>query len=482
MIERGFRPDFSSRVVAELKSIRGPAERTERSVRDLTALLWCSIDNDESRDLDQLTVAEALPGGTTKAYVAIADVDALVDRRSAIDDHARHNTTSVYTPAAVFSMIPEKLSTDFTSLGFEVNRIAIVVEMEFAEDGSHVRSDVCRAAVRNRAKLAYNSVAAWLEGKDAIPRAIANVPGLEENIKLQDRLAQRLASRRREHGALSLETIQARPVFDGTQLKGLAFDKPNRAKQIIEDLMIAANTSVARFLAEHRSPSIRRIVRVPKDWMRIVEIAAEKGFKLPMEPEPVALEHFLEASRLADPEHFPDLSLCVIKLIGSGEYVAEFQGRAAPGHFGLAVEEYSHATAPNRRYPDLTSQRLIKAVLEGKSSPFGEAELETIAKYCTEMADLAKKIERQVVKSAAALLLEERIGETFEALVTGAADKGTWVRLIKLPAEGKLVVGYEGKKVGERLRVKLLATDVNRGFVDFQAEGPGEFRRNSSGF
>ena len=469
MIERGFRPDFSSRVVAELERIRGPAERTERSVRDLTRLLWCSIDNDESRDLDQLTVAEALPGGAVKAFVAIADVDALVDRRSALDDHARHNTTSVYTPAAIFSMIPEKLSNDFTSLGFDANRLAIVVEIEFAPDGSPVRSDVYRAAVRNRAKLAYNSVAAWLDGDEAAPAAVANVTGLEDNLRLQDRLAQTLKSRRREHGALSLETIQARPVFAGRQLTGLAFEKANRAKDIIEDLMIAANTTVARFLGAHGSPSIRRVVRTPKDWGRIVEIAAEKGFKLPPKPESAALESFLAESRAADPVHFPDLSLCVIKLIGSGEYVAEFKGHEAPGHFGLAVEDYSHATAPNRRYPDLTSQRLVKAVLDHKPPPFGETELATIAKYCTEMADLAKKIERQVVKSAAALLLETRVGETFGALVTGAADKGTWVRLVDLPAEGKLVAGFEGKKVGQRLDVKLLATDVERGFVDFGA-------------
>ena len=469
MIERGFRPDFSSRIVAELERIRKPIERTEEAVRDLTGLLWCSIDNDESRDLDQLTVAEALPGGANRAFVAIADVDALVDRRSAIDEHARHNTTSVYTPAAIFSMIPEKLSTDFTSLGFEANRLAIVVEMEFAGDGSPARSDIYRAAVRNHAKLAYNSVAAWLDGKANPPRAVAAVPGLAENLRLQDSLAKRLKARRHARGALSLETLQARPVFDGSVLKDLAFDTANRAKDIIEDFMIAANSTVAHFLTAHGSPSIRRVVREPKDWNRIVELAAERGSTLPGKPDPSALEHFLAAARTADPLRFPDLSLSVIKLIGSGEYVAQPPGGISPGHFGLAVEDYTHSTAPNRRYPDLTTQRLIKAALEDKPPPLGEAELAEVAKRCTEMSDAAKKVERQVVKAAAALLLEPMIGQQFDSIVTGAADKGTWVRLLTFPAEGRLVRGFEGKKVGQLLRVKLVLAEPDRGFIDFEA-------------
>ena len=469
MIERGFRPDFSSRIVAELERIRKPVERTEAAVRDLTNLLWCSLDNDESRDLDQLTVAEALPDGAVKALVAIADVDALVDRRSAIDDHARHNTTSVYTPAAIFSMIPEKLSTDFTSLGFDANRLAIVVEVEFTGDGSPSKSEIYRAAVRNRAKLAYNSVAAWLDGKAAAPRAVAAVPGLDENLRLQDRLARRLKARRHARGALSLETLQARPVFDGVLLKDLTFDTPNRAKDIIEDFMIAANSAAAQFLQAHESPSIRRIVREPKDWNRIVELAAERGSTLPGKPDPSALEHFLVAARAADPLRFSDLSLAVIKLIGSGEYVALAVGGLSPGHFGLAVEDYTHSTAPNRRYPDLTTQRLIKAALEGKPPPLSAAELGEVAKRCTEMSDAAKKVERQVAKAAAALLLEPKIGRQFDAIVTGAADKGTWVRLLEFPAEGRLVRGIEGKKVGQLLRVKLVLADPDRGFIDFEA-------------
>jgi exoribonuclease-2 len=468
MIERGFRPDFSSRIVAELERIRKPVERTEGAVRDLTQLLWCSIDNDESRDLDQLTVAEELADGAVKVLVAIADVDALVDPRSALDDHARHNTTSVYTPAAIFSMIPEKLSNDFTSLGFEANRLAVVVEMEFAADLTLTRSDIYRAAVRNHAKLAYNSVAAWLDGKARPPRAVSNIPGLDENLKLQDGLAKRLKANRHAKGALSLETLQAHPVFEGSVLKDLAFESSNRAKDIIEDFMIAANSAVAQFLASRGSPSIRRVVRTPKDWNRIVEIAAEMGTNLPKDPDPSALEAFLASARTADPVRFPDLSLSIIKLIGPGEYIAEAPGSASPGHFGLAVEDYTHATAPNRRYPDLTTQRLVKAALEGERPPFGDAELDAIAKHSTEMADAAKKVERQVVKSAAALLLLPKIGRPFTSIVTGASNKGTWVRLLEFPAEGKLVRGFDGKKVGQRLRVKLVSVDVNRGFIDFE--------------
>lgn len=469
MIEHGFRPDFSPRITAELDHIKGPSESTEGTIRDLTHLLWCSIDNDESRDLDQLTVAEALASGAAKVYVAIADVDALVDPSSAIDDHARFNTTSVYTPAAIFTMLPEKLSTDLTSLGFEVNRLAIVVEMEIGEDGSQVRSDVYRASVRNRAKLAYNSVAAWLDKKAQPPTAISNVAALDENLQLQDRVARKLKSRRHTQGALSLETVQARPVFDDSHLMDLSFDAQNRARDIIEDFMIAANSAVVHFLASHGSPSIRRVVRTPKDWSHIVTLAAERGARLPAQPDSAALEHFLSNAQAADPIRFPDLSLSVIKLIGAGEYVAEPPGGASPGHFGLAVEDYTHSTAPNRRYPDLTTQRLIKAALEGKPSPYGGAALQVIARHCTEMSNEAKKVERQVMKSAAALLLKPKIGRMFESIVTGASDKGTWVRLLDFPAEGKLVRGFDGKTVGQRLRVKLVAADEERGYIDFEA-------------
>ena len=469
MLERGFLPDFSPGAAAELAGIRGAAEERGPAVRDMTDLPWCSIDNDDSRDLDQLTVAEPLPGGAVRASVAIADVDSLVGRKSALDAHARHNTTSVYTPAAVFPMLPERLSTDLTSLGFDTDRLAIVVRMTFAPDGSLQASDIARAVVRNRAKLAYNSVAAWLEGTAAMPDAVGKAPGLDANIRLQDDLARKLKARRHRNGALTFETVQARPVFDGAFLRDLAVDKPNRAKDIIEDFMIAANTATARHLESSGFPLIRRVVRTPKDWDRIVELAGEKGFILPGKPDSGALELFLSAAREADPLRFPDLSLSVIKLIGRGEYVAEAPGGSAPGHFGLAVEDYTHSTAPNRRYPDLATQRLVKASLAGRPPPFGGAELDALAKHCTEMADAAKKVERQVVKSAAALLLEPRVGSRFEAIVTGAAEKGTWVRLLEMPVEGRLMHGFGGRKVGQRLNVKLVSTDVERGYIDFTA-------------
>ncbi len=468
MLKRGLVPDFSPQAMAELDKIQGPATRSDGSTRDLRGLLWCSIDNDESRDLDQLTVAEAMSDGATRIMVAIADVDAIVKKGSAIDDHARQNTTSVYTVAETFPMLPSKLSTDLTSLNRESDRLAIVVEVVLAGDGSIRSSDVYEATVRSRAKLAYNSTAAWLEGRGPMPREVAAVDGLDENIRLQDRAAQQLKALRHIHGALDLETIEARPVFDGDVLKGLEADVRNRAKNIIEDFMIAANGAAARYLASKESVSLRRVVRVPKRWSRIVELAAEQGSTLPAEPDSKALEQFLASARAADPLRFPDLSLSVIKLLGPGEYVVQAPGAAVAGHFGLAVKDYAHSTAPNRRYPDLITQRLLKAALAGRPLPYRNDELEALAKHCTQKEDAAAKVERQVTKSAAAMLLESRIGEQFDAIVTGASNKGTWVRLLNPPVEGRLEVGLEGTDVGHRLRVQLVHTDVERGFIDFR--------------
>src|ERR1039458_1340527 len=396
MLERGLVPEFPPQAIAELDGIHGPATRTDESTRDLRNLLWCSIDNDDSRDLDQLTVAEGLPDGATKVLVAIADVDALVKKGSALDDHARQNTTSVYTVAEIFPMLPEKLSTDLTSLNYESDRLAIVIEMVLAGDGSLQNSDLYRATVRNRAKLAYNSVAGWLEGNGPMPQGIGRVSGLDENLRLQDRVAQKLKALRHEHGALDLETIEARPVFDGDELKDLEADKANRAKDIIEDFMIAANGVTARYLAAKKFPSLRRVVRVPKHWDGIVELAAERGSTLPKEPDAKALEQFLVSAKAADPLRFPDLSLSVIKLMGPGEYVVELPGGSVAGHFGLAVEDYAHSTAPNRRYPDVITQRLLKAAAAGHSVPYQNDELEALATQCTEKEDAAKKVERQV--------------------------------------------------------------------------------------
>jgi VacB/RNase II family 3'-5' exoribonuclease len=471
MLERGLRPDFSAAALAELDSMQAPAGVNGESIRDLTGLLWASIDNDDSLDLDQLTVAEALPGDKVTIRVAVADVDALVTNGSAIDEHARHNTTSVYTAAEIFPMLPEKLSTDLTSLNFDEVRLAVVVEMAVGADGSLQGSDIYRARVRNHAKLAYNSVAAWLEGNGAVPEKIAAVAGLAENLRMQDRAAQSLKNLRRAQGALSLETIEAKPVFDGDQIRDLEVEGKNRAKEIIEDFMIAANGVTARYLAARKFPSIRRVVRTPKRWDRIVELAREHSFRLPANPDSVALDEFLVKAKAADPLRFPDLSLAVIKLLGAGEYIAELPGAKAPGHFGLAVKDYAHSTAPNRRYTDLITQRLLKAAIAGRAAPYSFAELDLLAKHFTTVEDAANKVERQVAKSAAALLLEARIGEQFDAIVTGASPKGTWARLLAIPVEGRVVRGFEGVDVGDRMRVQLSAVDVERGYIDFRKVG-----------
>ena len=472
MLERGLLPDFSPSALAELNRIPGAATVADVPSHDLRDLIWCSIDNDDSRDLDQLSVAEALPNGATKVLVAIADVDSLVRKSSAIDQHARTNTTSIYTTALTFPMLPERLSTDLTSLNNECDRLALVIEMVIAADGTLSTSQIYAATVRNHAKLAYNSVAAWLDGKGPMPPALGKVPGLDENIRLQDRVAQSLKAQRRTHGALDLETVELCPVFAGEELRDLQADQKNRAKDIIEDFMIAANGVTARYLSAQKLPSLRRVVRTPKRWDRIVELAAEHKFPLPPAPDSKALEAFLTAEKAEDPLRFPDTSLSVIKLLGPGEYVVEIPGNDSAGHFGLAVRDYTHSTAPNRRYPDLLTQRLLKAALASKPLPYATDELVALAKRCTEMEDAAKKVERQVEKSAAAILLESRIGEKFDAIVTGAADKGTWVRIFNPPIEGRLVSGFQGLDVGQRLRVQLVHTDVERGYIDF-ARGNG---------
>ncbi len=466
MLEKGLLPEFSPAALAELQAIQAPADAA--GVRDLTDLLWSSIDNDDSRDLDQLTVAETLPGGHVRIRVAIADVDALVRKGAAIDEQASHNTTSVYTAAGVYPMLPERLSTDLTSLNFDQERLAVVVEMVIAPDGSLQASDIYRARVRNHAKLAYRSVGAWLEGTGGVPQGISAVAGLAENLRVQDRTAQSMKNLRHAHGALSLETIEAKPVFDGDQVRDLEANQINRANELIADFMIAANGVTARYLAAKQSPSIRRVVQTPKRWDRIVALAHEHNVSLPSTADSVALDRFLVNAKAADPVRFPDLSLSVIKLLGAGEYVAEKPGDTAPGHFGLAIKDYAHSTAPNRRYADLITQRLLKAAIAGQAPPYSYAELEALAKHLTQEEDAANKVERQVGKSAAAILLESRIGERFAAIVTGASDKGTWARLLTIPVEGRVVHGFEGVDVGDRIKVELVSTNVEHGFIDFK--------------
>jgi exoribonuclease-2 len=471
MLQRGLEPDFPAPALAEVEGLAAPGAPFEAEVRDLRDLGWCSIDNDDSRDLDQLTVATPLAGGGVKVMVAVADVSTLVAPGSAVDVHAGANTTSIYTPPQTFPMLPERLSTDLTSLGPGEDRLAVIIETTVDGEGATGASSVYRAAVRNHAQLAYSSVGAWLEGQGDMPAAVGAVPGLAECLRLQDQVAQRLKTYRHEHGALELETIEVRAQFDGDTVSELTAEGRNRAKEIIEDFMIAANGVIARFLEGHGFPVMRRVVRSPERWQRIVDIAFEHGDRLPAEADVKALHDFLVRRRAADPLRFPDLSLAIIKLLGRGEYVASFPGGDVTGHFGLAVSDYTHSTAPNRRYPDLVTQRLLRAALAGRPVPYGREQLETLAAHCTQKEDDVQKVERLLRKAAAACLLDGQIGRAFDGIVTGASPKGTWARIFDPPIEGRITEGADGLDVGDRVRVKLVHTDPERGFIDFARTG-----------
>ena len=467
MIEHGLQPDFSPEAQRQADSASQTAASTRPKIRDLRALLWSSIDNDDTRDLDQLVVAEPLAGGIVKILVAIADVDALVQRGSPIDEHARGNTTSVYTAAKVFPMLPERLSTDLTSLHEGQERLAVVVDMAIDATGTVTAFGVYRALVLNRAKLTYDSVAAWLDGHAPAPASVSAVAGLEQQLRHQDQVAQTLRRVRYERGALNFETVQARPVFNDGVLTDMRADERNRAKELIEDFMIASNGVVARYLQSKGRSLLRRVLRSPERWPRIVALAASVGERLPEQPDALALNAFLASRRSADPATFPDLSLSVLKLLGSGEYAVELPNQPADGHFGLAVNEYTHSTAPNRRFPDLITQRLLKAALDGAAAVYTDAELRELAAHCTAQEKNANKVERQVRKAATALLLIDRIGQHFNGIVTGASEKGTWVRISEPIAEGKVVKGSAGLDVGDRVRVELIHVDPERGFIDF---------------
>ena len=470
MRERGLEPEFPKPAIEQLKTIDGPSAEDGAGIVDMTGLLWCSIDNDDSRDLDQLTASEVLPDGSVRILVAIADVDTLVEKETPIDRHAQINTTSVYTSARIFPMLPEKLSTDFTSLNPHEERVATVTEMVFAPDGEMLRSHITRARVHNKAKLAYDAVAAWIDGNGPLPEAADRVPGMDEQIRTQDSVAQQLRARRREHGSLEFETFQPRAEFQGDQVVAIKQQEQNRARQLIEEFMVATNGVTARFLAGKRRAAIRRVVRSPERWARIAQVAAERGWELPIDPDSKALEQFLAAERKRDPLRFPDLSLVIVKLMGRGEYVVERPGGPNIGHFGLAVRDYSHSTAPNRRYPDLIASRLIKAALAEVKSPYSDMELEFLANRCTQQEDAANKVERQLRKSEAAMLLEDHIGETFDGVVTGESKGNTWVRIFEPPAEGKLLPSRD-VQVGDKVRAKLISTNVERGFIDFEMIG-----------
>lgn len=467
MRSRGLLPEFPCDVLAEAEAARQHSPERDADVRDLRHLTWFSIDNADTRDLDQLSVVEPLGNGAVRLLVAVADVDALVPIDGAIDRHAAVNTTSVYTAAGVFPMLPEVLSTDLTSLHQGQERAAVVVDMEVQADGSVDGAQLYRALVVNQAKLTYDDVSAWLEGRAPLPGP-KDVTALEQQLRVHDDVALRMRRWRQSRGALEINTISARPVFRDGALVDLRPDERLRAKDLIADLMIAANTATARFLAQEGFPSLRRFLESPRRWDRIEALAASHGTVLPTEPDAVALQRFLGERRDADPAGFADLSLKLVKMLGPGVYVAAQPDGRDVGHFGLAASNYAHSTAPNRRYPDLVTQRLVKAALASKPSPYDFAALQAIAQHCTEQESHANAVERQVLKAAATFLLQDRIGDVFDAIVTGAAPKGTFVRIAQPLLEGRLVRGFEQADVGDALRVRLVALDAERGHIDFE--------------
>jgi len=465
MVENGFEPDFPDGVPQQLAQIKARPQTVSSDVRDLRNLLWSSIDNDTSRDLDQIEVAERLPNGDVKVLVGIADVDAFVAKASPIDNHAAKETTTVYTGIRNFPMLPEELSTGASSLLENEDRPSMVIEFVVSADGSVNSSNLYPAMVRNQAQLTYNAVGEWLEGTGHAPPKISVSAQLQAQLKLQDEVAQVLKNQRYRHGALNIETNEVHPVVLNQQVVDVVKQEKNRATELIEDFMIAANGVVARAL--EKVSSLRRIVKTPERWDRIVQLAATKGEQLPAQPDSKALNDFLVKRKAADPDHFADLSLAVIKLIGPGEYVLERPGDPEQGHFGLAVQDYTHSTAPNRRFADIVTQRLIKAMLAGAPAPYSDDELAGIAKNCTVKEDAARKVEREMTKRLSAVAMSHRIGETFNAIVTGVTPHGTFVRVLQPHIEGLLAQGQQGLDVGDKVRVKLTRTDVQRGYIDF---------------
>lgn len=471
MIENNFAPDAPQAITeaADLLRAQTTNSSADSSIRDLRSLLWSSIDNASSRDLDQIEYAEKLSNGGIKLLIGIADVDAFVPKDSIIDHFAYKNTISVYAAHHVFPMLPEQLSTDLTSLRQDVDHLSVVVEMIVRADGDVQTSDVYRALVRNHAKLSYEEIGAWLDGNSAMPKIVAKVEGLEAQIRLQKETAERLYDLRRKNGALEFETIESVPVVQNDSIINLETESQNNsARKIIENFMIAANVEMAEFLQNRQSLSLRRVVKTPARWNRIVEVAAGLGEHLQQAPDSIALAEFLERRRQADAIHFPDLSLSIIKLLGAGEYVVqESDAPESDGHFGLAVHDYAHSTAPNRRYADLIVQRLIKATLEHSHSPYTFEELNEIAAHCNERESAARKVERQIRKTIAAIVMASRVGEIFDAIVTGITPSGTFARTLSPSVDGRVVAGEENLQVGEKVRVKLVSTNAEKGFIDF---------------
>lgn len=465
MIAQGFQPDFPPEALRQLAEIEAqPAPAAD--VRDLRSLLWSSIDNDSSRDLDQAEVAERTADGI-RVLVAIADVDADVPAGTPIDQHAAIETTSVYTGIRTFPMLPEQLSTGLTSLNQDADRLALVIEFTVGPDGEITSGDVYRALIRNRAQLTYSGIGPWLEGHAAAPAKVASSPDLANQLKIQDEAAHLLMEERQRMGALNLDRSEAEILFDGAKVTGIGTRNKNRATELIENFMVASNGVMARTLGKAGVSSIRRVVRTPERWPRIVELAARYGDKLPAEPSSKALNDFLARRRAQDAVHYADVSLAVVKLMGPGEYVLSRSGEDAPGHFALAAHDYTHSTAPNRRFADTVTQRLIKSVIGKRPSPYSDPQLDEIARNCTLKEDAARKVERVMNKRIAAVAMEPRIGDTFAAVVTGVTPKGTFVRVANPPAEGLLIRGEQGVDVGDQIHARLVSTDPRRGYLDF---------------
>lgn len=467
MIEAGFQPDLTPEIQAQLNKLKSAPPSGGDNTRDLRKLLWSSIDNRESRDLDQIEWSEQLADGRMRILIGIADVDAYVPKDSPVDRHAKLNTTSVYMGIMTYPMLPEKLSFDISSLLPNLDRLAIVTELIVDRNGTVVSSEFYRALVRNHAKLAYPDIGPWLDSKDDLPDKL-DQPGLAEQLRMQEKGADWLHDLRVKNGALNLATVEATPVAKDGKVVDIATTDHNSARDLIENLMVAANTAMAKELDKKGTYSIRRIVREPKRWPKIVETAQTLGETLPEEPDSKALSEFLARRKAADPDHFPDLSLTIVKLLGPGEYVVVKSGEAHEGHFGLAVQDYTHSTAPNRRYPDLVTQRLLKSVIDGKAETYSQADLEEIAAHCTAMASAANKVERLIRKAAAAVLLSDKIGQTFKGIVTGVKEDGTFVRISKPSAEGRIIKNQDGIDVGDKVKVRLLSTNPAKGFIDFQ--------------
>ncbi|HEX7895887.1 MAG TPA: RNB domain-containing ribonuclease [Terriglobales bacterium] len=465
MLEHGFEPEFPAAVQQQLAKMNGNLARGDGNARDMRALLWSSIDNDTSRDLDQIEVAEKLPDGRVKVMIGIADVDAFVPKACPIDDHAAKETTTVYTGVRIFPMLPEQLSTGSSSLLEDQDRLAIVIEFVVDQDGNSGGGTVYPAMVRNKAQLTYNAIGSWLDNGAAPPPKVAASADLQSQLRLQNEVAQALRKQRSARGALNIDSTEVRPVLQNDQIVDITKQEKNSATDLIEDFMIAANEVVAHLL--DNVSSLRRIVRTPERWDRIVQLASQHGTALPADPDSKALNDFLTKQKSADPDRFPDLSLAVIKLMGPGEYILERPGDPEPGHFGLAVQDYTHSTAPNRRFADVVTQRLVKALVAGKSNPYSDTELSDIARNCTEKEDAARKVEREMSKRVSAVAMSQRIGETFDAMVTGVTPHGTFVRVMKPHVEGLLAQGHQGLDVGEKVRVRLTRTDVQRGYIDF---------------